>query len=431
MRGIFSRAAVLFFCVLVAGGSRAHALEMRDGEWEVVSETSVTMGAISMPGMTSKATLCLTRDDPYPTAEKEKDCKVVDQKVVGNKVSWRIVCKDAEGDGEITYSGTSYKGTFRMRTTDGGEATRKRTEKSAAKAKQKKAAEEEGVGEETTMTMKLSGKYLGPCPKGQKSGFTGETAARQAQAEQGIAAAKQAQAEQEALRKKCEEFMKRVSVPAEDPGGCVQNGFGWSAKCHTAVGDLNLQYGLYEITVEEANRAGQFCSMKEEKRKNGEKPITICMNQADPVPPELRTGRQVRQVRRGKDRITWKDSFEGGEVRGGVVYRGTSFEGVLYQKTGSPSGMESIHVKRVTGRRVGEGDCRDFKAGYEYTSRERSDAAVGGSKGKQPSQAESSGAQEGPKSPDAAPTEKEKPSDSGKGSGEINPVKEIRKLFKF
>jgi len=416
MKGILSRAAVLVFCFLLAGGGRANALEMVEGDWEIVSETSITMGTMSMPGMTSKSTHCLTREDPVPAAEQDKDCKMVDHKVVGNKVSWRIVCKDGEGEGEITYagSGRSYAGTFRMKTAAAAEAPKKRTEKSGAKAQQKKAAEDGGDGETAMMTMKLAGRYLGPCPKGQKSGATGETAARQAQAEQAMAQAKQQQAEAEALRQKCEEFVKRTAVPAEDPNACAQEGFAKTPDCEQKVGSLNLQYGLYEITVERADRSGQFCSKKEEKRKAGEKPATVCLNGDNPVPPELRTGRQVRKVKRGKDKITWEESYQGGVTRGGVVYRGTSFEGVTIQKGSAGPGMEQLQVTKVTGRRVGDGDCPKESTGREYTSRARSGAATPQTQ-----------------TPDTPPTGKEKPPDDGKGTGEINPVKEIRKLFKF
>jgi hypothetical protein len=93
---------------------------------------------------------------------------------------------------------------------------------------------------------------------------------------------------------------------------------------------------------------------------------------------------------RGKERITWKESSARQEVRGGVVYRGNSLEGVVTRKMDAGAGMEQYQVTKVTGRWVGEGDCRK---GREYTSRPRGGPATGG--------------------------------------GEINPVKEIRKLFKF
>jgi hypothetical protein len=177
------------------------------------------------------------------------------------------------------------------------------------------------------------------------------------------------QAEQEALRKKCEEFVKRTAVPADDPGMCEQDGFTRSKECEEKVGKLNLEYGQYEITVEVANRISSSCGFSETKRK------TLCLNMDDPVPQELRPGRQVRKVKRGKDKITWRELSESGETLGGVVYRGTSFEGVVIQKSRPGSGMEHLQVTKVTGRRVGVGDCTkevdSADVGRGYTAKKK------------------------------------------------------------
>jgi len=85
----------------------------------------------------------------------------VNRKIVGNKVSWRVVCPKGEGEGEITYHRTTYDGFMQM-----------------------KAVED---GQTMTMNLKLSGRHLGPCPTGQRSGPTGETARQMAVAEQAIA----------------------------------------------------------------------------------------------------------------------------------------------------------------------------------------------------------------------------------------------------
>jgi hypothetical protein len=368
MKRILFRAAIPVFCWLVAGVHPARALEMAEGEWEVVSETSMESKGLSMPPQTSRVTMCLTKEEDVPAMDKE--CKVIRHNVVGNTVSWSVQCGKSEGEGEITYhaSGKSYKGNFRMKTVEDGETM--------------------------AMRMALSGKYLGPCPKGQKSGFTGEMAARQAQAEKGIAQAKQQQAEQEALRKKCEEFVKQSVVPAEDPAACDQKGYQRSAKCDKTLGNLNLEHGLYEITVEKATRMTSGCLPAESIRK------TVCMNMDNPVPPELLSGRQVEQVKRGKDRITWSGSAGGMDTKGGVAYRGTSFEGVLIQKSGAGPGQEQLLVTKVTGRRVGAGDCpkeRELASGMDYTAQKR---------------------------------EGDSATDVLKGVGE-NPVKGLKKLFGF
>jgi hypothetical protein len=81
-------------------------------------------------------------------------------------------CKKGEGEGEISYHGTTYDGFIKM-----------------------KMVEE---GQTMTMNTKLAGIYLGPCPKGQKSGPTGETAKQVAVANQAVAQGKQQQAQLEA-----------------------------------------------------------------------------------------------------------------------------------------------------------------------------------------------------------------------------------------
>ncbi len=67
---------------------------------------------------------------------------MLNQKVAGNTVSWRIECKKSEGEGEITYRCSTYTGNIRMKTVEDGQTM--------------------------TMNTRLAGKYLGPCPKGRK-----------------------------------------------------------------------------------------------------------------------------------------------------------------------------------------------------------------------------------------------------------------------
>jgi len=365
MKNILPHNIALFALVLLCAAGTAHSagVDMKEGEWEITSETSMSMGGMSMPSMTSKVTHCLTREDPVPTTEKEKDCKVEDLKVVGNKVSWRIVCKEGEGEGEITYSGTSYKGTFRMKTVEGGE-TKKKTGKSRTKTSTKKTTEDAGDGETMAMTMKLSGKYLGPCPKGQKSGPTGETAKYQAMAESAQAQAKQQQAENEARQRKAEAFLNKTVVPAEEPGACEQEGFEWTEECEQKAGKLNLQDGEYEITIEEGSRVGPNSFLSEVKKS------TASLGENAPVPGQLLSGRKVGKVKRGKEKITWRVTGEGSETKGGVSYHGSSFEGVVTTNTVAASGFEQFQMKKVTGRRIGDAK---YPVGRHYSPKRKDD----------------------------------------------------------
>ena len=143
MKSIARRTVVLFVLILLCAGATAHSagVDMKEGEWESSTEMSMTMGAMSMPPTTTKLTNCLTRENLVPKSEKDKDCKMAKLNVVGNTVSWRMECKKAEGEGEITYRGSTYQGNFRMKMVEDGQTM--------------------------NMNMKLAGKYLGPCPKGK------------------------------------------------------------------------------------------------------------------------------------------------------------------------------------------------------------------------------------------------------------------------
>jgi len=123
MKNIARRTVVLFAIILICAGTTAHAagVDMKEGQWETSTETSMMMEGMSMPPMAAKSTYCLTRENPVPKSEKDKDCKMVKLNFVGNTVSWRMECKKAEGEGEITYRGSTYNGSFRMKMVEDGQ----------------------------------------------------------------------------------------------------------------------------------------------------------------------------------------------------------------------------------------------------------------------------------------------------------------------
>ncbi len=128
----------------------AYAVDMTEGNWETTIEFKM-----DMPGMPAEMmrpmkfthTQCLTKKDMVPdTSQENQSCKMKDQEVIGNKVTWKMECEDketrTEGQGEITYSGTGYKGTMK------------------AKMTQKKKGDQPMI-----VDYKLSGRRLGDCPK--------------------------------------------------------------------------------------------------------------------------------------------------------------------------------------------------------------------------------------------------------------------------
>ena len=51
MKNVTRRTVVLFAFILLCAGATAHSagVDMKEGEWEVSTETTMTMGAMSMP----------------------------------------------------------------------------------------------------------------------------------------------------------------------------------------------------------------------------------------------------------------------------------------------------------------------------------------------------------------------------------------------
>lgn len=130
--GKFALAAVCAIgipCAVMAGPAKA-------GKWETTSQA--TVGGQAMPSRTS--THCVTKEEA-DNAEKlvppssRNDCKMSDVKVDGGTVSWKMTCEKSgmTGDGTITYSGESYTGHMNMKSP------------------------------QMDVTVKYSGKYVGPC----------------------------------------------------------------------------------------------------------------------------------------------------------------------------------------------------------------------------------------------------------------------------
>jgi hypothetical protein len=117
----------------------AATLNMNEGQWEITT-------TMDMPGMPAEAmkphtvTTCLSKSDYVPKADQEKsDCKMVDQKIDGDTVSWNMVCKESSGKGTVTYAGDSFSGLMESTMKEGGK--------------------------EMTMKMKMDGKRIGACPQ--------------------------------------------------------------------------------------------------------------------------------------------------------------------------------------------------------------------------------------------------------------------------
>jgi len=113
----------------------------QEGLWEITT-------TMNMPGMPKemmrpmKQQVCMTKQNavPQPQQKGEQQCKMTNQRTVGNKVFWTMTCKGGTvSNGEITYSKTSYDGSQTTTTSQGGKLM--------------------------TVKSTMSGKYLGPCNK--------------------------------------------------------------------------------------------------------------------------------------------------------------------------------------------------------------------------------------------------------------------------
>ncbi len=144
-KGLLITAAVVSFGFVPS--LSAAEVNMQEGNWETTMEMKMEGMPFPMPPVTSKVTQCITKKDLVPkTAKKDQKCDVKEQKITGNKVTWKMICVDKngtmEGQGEITYAGNSYQGTVKN-----------------------KMIKKDKPGQAMTSTMKMNGRRLGACTK--------------------------------------------------------------------------------------------------------------------------------------------------------------------------------------------------------------------------------------------------------------------------
>lgn len=120
-KGMFWLLPGALFFVAACFGSPSFAAAINEGKWETTTE--MVMQGLPFKAPPTKTTQCVTSENMTPgNTGKGSNCKVLDQRVSGGKVSWRVKCEDAygttDGEGEITYSGDTYKGFMNARMTD-------------------------------------------------------------------------------------------------------------------------------------------------------------------------------------------------------------------------------------------------------------------------------------------------------------------------
>jgi len=118
------------------------AIDMKEGMWEHTMEVKME-GMSGVPAMPFTTKQCMTKKDLVPqSSENKENCKILEQKITGNKVVWKAKCteKDSviESEGDVTYNGTTYSGSQKTKITEKG-------------------------GQVMTSTAKMKGRRIGDC----------------------------------------------------------------------------------------------------------------------------------------------------------------------------------------------------------------------------------------------------------------------------
>lgn len=109
---------MIFMALLLAGSAGAvfaAGPDFKEGEWSVSYRMEVVGMPFPMPPITARKTMCLNKNNYVPdNSQQGQECKISDQKVNGNTVTWTMRCRaqerTIEGFGKITYQGDRYDG---------------------------------------------------------------------------------------------------------------------------------------------------------------------------------------------------------------------------------------------------------------------------------------------------------------------------------
>ena len=94
--------------------------DFKEGEWGVSYQMEVVGMPFPMPPIKARKTMCLDKNNYVPdNSQQGQECKLSDQKVNGNTVTWTMHCRSQgrtiEGLGKITYKGDRYDGAMDAR----------------------------------------------------------------------------------------------------------------------------------------------------------------------------------------------------------------------------------------------------------------------------------------------------------------------------
>lgn len=104
---------------------------------QMMGQMNLQMNATAQ-GMTTTITQCISNANPVPEMNKnsDEDCEET-HSMDGNTVSFKVVCRESDASGQMTYHDDSMQGLIQSR--------------------------QMVDGRETNTTIEIRGKYLGPC----------------------------------------------------------------------------------------------------------------------------------------------------------------------------------------------------------------------------------------------------------------------------
>ena len=113
--------------------------DVNEGLWEITTKLEIEGMSMTMAPMTN--TQCITKDMLVPKSDQPgQECEITNQKTTGNTISYDMECSgpggSVKGHGEATYTGDTMTGKMEMNMPGQGDMK---------------------------MTMKMSGKRIGPC----------------------------------------------------------------------------------------------------------------------------------------------------------------------------------------------------------------------------------------------------------------------------
>ena len=117
-RTVALTALLTLFAAFPAAGQVGYRVDAqgKDELWDVTSKMEMPGMPMAMPAQTHR--VCVEKGSDDAAVPKRDDCRVLESRRTGNKVTYRMACKSGKDDytatGESTWSGNTYQGKMQM-----------------------------------------------------------------------------------------------------------------------------------------------------------------------------------------------------------------------------------------------------------------------------------------------------------------------------